>query len=49
MGQPGLSILEFQTKIELGLTIEIDCNKVTQKIDNALQSAGCTTRVIQKP
>jgi hypothetical protein len=47
--QPGLSVLEFQTKIELGLTIEIDCDKLTQKINNALQSAGCDTRVIQKP
>ena len=46
---PGINALNFGTKIEIDLTIEIDRDKLTVKLDAALREAGCTTRVIYKP
>ena len=46
---PGISVLNFRIKVEIGLTIEVDRDKLTVKLDTALREAGCTTRVIYKP
>ena len=46
---PGISVLNFRIKVEIGLTVEIDRDKLTIKLDTALREAGCTTRVIDKP
>lgn len=46
---PGISVLNFKTKVEIGLTIEVDRDKLTMKLDAALRETGCTTRVINKP